>query len=52
VTDRAIDNAEPRMVVGANVAEVVEGLKTRGADGVLIDYDATSNTYKEAGLVY
>jgi hypothetical protein len=52
VTDRGLENAEPRMVVNANLAEVVESLTRRGANGVLIDYDATNNTYKEAGLVY
>jgi hypothetical protein len=52
VLDQRLEHAEPRMVVGANLSEVVESISRRGANGVLIDYDASSNTYKEAGLVY
>lgn len=52
VTDQGLQDAEPRMLVPGSLAELLEGLKERGASGVLVDYDATSNTYKEAGLVY
>jgi hypothetical protein len=52
VTDRQLGDAEPRMVVAGSVAEVVAVLDNRQVAGVLIDYDAQTNTYKEAGLVY
>ncbi len=51
-TDQNLGEAEPRMVVPGFLPEIVDSLTARNASGVLIDYDATSNTYKEAGLVY
>jgi type IV secretory pathway TraG/TraD family ATPase VirD4 len=52
VTDSKLTDAEPRMVVSANLAEVISALEGKEIAGVLIDYDATTNTYKEAGLMY
>jgi hypothetical protein len=44
--------AEPRMVVSANLPEIMAIIAGKSLAGVLIDYDAATNTYKEAGLVY
>jgi hypothetical protein len=44
--------AEPRMVVGANLQEVLASVAGKDVQGVLIDYDYSTNTYKEAGLMY
>ena len=44
--------AEPRMVVGANLAEIMTQLRAKQVSGVVVDYDAITNTYKEAGLIY
>jgi hypothetical protein len=49
-TDSRLDGAEPRMVVGANHREILAYLSHKRPSGVLIDYDAATNTYKEAGL--
>src|SRR5262245_40048251 len=49
---RIPEGAEPRMVVSANLPEILSALNTKGLAGVLIDYDPATNTYKEAGLVY
>jgi hypothetical protein len=43
---------EPRMLVGANVAEIMGQIRSRQVSGVLVDYDQPTNTYKEAGLLY
>ena len=43
---------EPRMLVGANVAEIMGQIRSKQVAGVLVDYDATTNTYKEASLLY
>jgi hypothetical protein len=52
VSEKALTNAEPRLLVTSNLPEIVATLDNKQIAGVLIDYDATSNTYKEAGLVY
>jgi hypothetical protein len=46
------EGAEPRMVVSANLAEMLGRLAGKEIAGVLIDYDVATNSYKEAGLVY
>lgn len=46
--DSEIDNAEPRMVVGANEQNFVECAKANGAAGVLVDYDLKSREYAKA----
>jgi hypothetical protein len=52
VSEKGLTDAEPRLLVTSNLPEIVATLDTKQIAGVLIDYDATSNTYKEAGLVY
>jgi hypothetical protein len=44
--------AEPRMVVGAIVAQVLSSVSGKDVSGVLVDYDFTTHTYREAGLMY
>jgi hypothetical protein len=49
---RIPEGAEPRMVVSANLAEMLAALQGKEISGVLVDYDVATNSYKEAGLVY
>jgi hypothetical protein len=50
--DSKLADAEPRMVVPSSARDILAYLARQQAAGVLIDYDATTNTYKEAGMVY
>lgn len=52
VTERNLGVAEPRMVMASSLADVLSYMTSKEVSGVLIDYDAATNTYKEAGLVY
>ena len=52
VAEKGLADAEPRLLVASNLPEILSSLETKQVSGVLIDYDAASNTYKEAGLVY
>ena len=45
-------DAEPRMVVPTNLTELMSSLSGKGVAGVLVDYDASTNPYKEPNLVY
>src|SRR6266568_5503306 len=45
-------DAEPRLVVGSIVPQILASLVGKDVAGVLIDYDFTTNTYREAGLMY
>ena len=44
--------AEPRMVVGSIVPQILGSVAGKDVAGVLVDYDFTTNTYREAGLMY
>jgi hypothetical protein len=44
----AVANAEPRMIVQKQAAQLIEQVRARGAAGVLVDYDPTTQTYKSA----
>jgi hypothetical protein len=44
--------AEPRMVVGQIVPQVLSAVAGKDVAGILVDYDFTTNTYREAGLMY
>lgn len=44
--------AEPRMVVGSILPQIVGAVAGKDIAGVLIDYDFTTNTYREAGLMF
>jgi hypothetical protein len=44
--------AEPRMVVGSILQQVVGAVAGKDLAGVLVDYDFTTNTYREAGLMF
>ncbi len=50
--DSRLEGAEPRMVVSSSSKEILTYLARQQASGVLIDYDASTNTYKDAGMVY
>lgn len=43
---------EPRMVVGSVKPEILASLEGKGVTGVLVDYDFTTNSYREAGLMF
>jgi type IV secretory pathway TraG/TraD family ATPase VirD4 len=51
VSDSRLADAEPRMVVAAQAPAVIAHMSKQGASGVLIDYDASTNTYRDAGLL-
>ena len=44
--------AEPRMVVGSILPQILSSLTGKDIAGVLVDYDFSTNTYREAGLIY
>jgi hypothetical protein len=53
MTDGQIPHgAEPRMVVGSILQQILATIAGKDIAGVLIDYDFTTNTYREAGLMY
>jgi hypothetical protein len=52
MTDSGVVDAEPRMVVGAVRPEILGAVEGKGITGVLVDYDFTTHTYREAGLMY
>lgn len=53
MTEGQISNgAEPRMVVGSILTQILGAVSGKDVAGVLIDYDFTTNTYREAGLMY
>jgi hypothetical protein len=52
MTDSGMGDAEPRMVVGSVVPQILAGVEGKGVTGVLVDYDFTTHTYREAGLMY
>jgi len=48
----AVENAEPRMVVKGNKAELLAAAQSNGAIGVLVDYDPTTHDYASASELY
>jgi hypothetical protein len=46
-----LDNAEPRMVVRANHADIVRIAKSAGVVGTLLDYDPMTQKYASAGAL-
>lgn len=50
-TDSRLENAEPRMLVPAMTQGVLAQVRQRGAAGILVDYDASTMTYKSADLL-
>jgi hypothetical protein len=44
--------AEPRMVVGSIAPQVIASVSGKDVAGVVVDYDFTTNTYREAGLMF
>jgi hypothetical protein len=53
VTDASAPaGAEPRMVVGSNLGDIMSSMEGKDIGGVVVDYDFGTNTYKDAGLLY
>lgn len=52
LAEKRVANGEPRLVMRRNAGEVLSHLGREKVAGMLVDYDAMSNTYREAGLVY
>lgn len=52
MTDSGVQGAEPRMVVGQIVPQILASVDGKGVAGVLVDYDFTTNAYREAGLLF
>ena len=44
--------AEPRMVVGTVLPQILNAVAGKDVAGVLVDYDFKTNTYREAGLMF
>lgn len=49
-TDSQLNDFEPRMLVAGNSASVIASLREKGAQGILVDYDASTRTYKHADV--
>jgi len=47
-TDTKLEDAEPRMLVPGSTPALVAAMKVKGAQGVLVDYDPSTRTYKHA----
>jgi hypothetical protein len=52
MTDSGLSGAEPRMVVGAVLPQILASVSGKELTGVLVDYDFSTHTYREAGLMY
>jgi hypothetical protein len=52
MTDSGVQGAEPRMVVGSVVPQILSSVEGKSVAGVLVDYDFTTNSYREAGLLF
>jgi hypothetical protein len=52
MTDSGNTAAEPRMVVGSISSDILARLGSKNVAGVLVDYDFTTNAYREASLMF
>jgi len=52
MTDSGTTAAEPRMVVGSIASEILATVGGKNVAGILVDYDFTTNAYREASLMY
>jgi hypothetical protein len=52
MTESGLGDAEPRMVVGSVLPQILASVAGKGITGVLVDYDFTTNSYREAGLMF
>jgi len=52
MVDRVVSDGEPRLILKHNIAELIGQSLVQSLAGVLIDYDAQTNKYREAGLMY
>ena len=46
--EQQLKDAEPRMLVPGSSPAMIARLRSKGAQGVLVDYDAATRTYKHA----
>ena len=51
LSSQDVQDAEPRMVVRANHADIVRIAKSAGVVGTLLDYDPTTQKYASAGAL-
>ena len=51
LSSQDVPDAEPRMVVRANHADIVRIAKSAGVVGTLLDYDPTTQKYASAGAL-
>jgi hypothetical protein len=52
LTASSIEDAEPRMVVGANKDTFLDAARANGVVGVLVDYDPSTHGYATASELY
>lgn len=52
MTESGMGTAEPRMVVGPVLGQIMQSVAGKDVAGVLVDYDFSTHTYREAGLMY
>ncbi len=51
LTQSELQGAEPRMVVKSNHGDYIRVAQEAGAAGVLIDYDPTTQQYRDAAVI-
>jgi hypothetical protein len=51
LAESGMPEAEPRLVVRSNAAEIDAYLQARETSGVVIDYDPTTNSYRDAAAL-
>lgn len=52
LSESAIENAEPRLVVRSNRGELITVARANGASGVLVDYDAETQQFAAASEIF
>ena len=52
MTDSGMGTAEPRMVVGGFLPQIMASVADKVMSGVLVDYDYLTHQYREASLIY
>src|SRR5687768_11655626 len=52
LSESAIDNAEPRLVVRSNRGDFLSIARANGVSGVLVDYDAQTQQFSAASEIF
>ncbi len=47
-SESQLSDAEPRMLMASQSQAMIAQMRSKGAQGVLVDYDTTTRTYKHA----